>query len=282
MFLPIVFLHRGDDDYLAYSLAQAKLSNPNSPIILLGKSGNQPFAQNGVTHHLMDHYMSTAAEFAKIYKHIHYMPYEYNLFCFQRWFILRDFMRQHNISKCCYLDSDVLLYTDVNNPMFDTFMMEFVWTNFVEIQRLEQFCAFVTAHFENLELFGEVLAFTHKNVDHVRQGMPLITDMVLGMMYLNQCPGYRKTYGLYHDGFFDGNIQQSLLTESIDEKKKIYLIDGTLYCKELKTNRNVKLYSLHFQGTVMKHYMKYFYSPALFQKGTFFFDYQSARWLPAY
>ncbi|MDF2681172.1 MAG: hypothetical protein K0R47_2362 [Brevibacillus sp.] len=282
MSLPIVFIHRGDDDYLGYALAQAKWSNPNSPILLLGKTINQQFAQNGIIHVMIDDYMETAVNFAKVYKHIHYMPYEYNLFCFQRWFILRDFMRHHNIPKCCYLDSDVMLYTDVNQPQFETFSMEFVWTNFVEIQRLERFCAFVTTHFENLALFGQVVAFAHKTLDHVRFGMPLITDMVLGVMYLKQFPGYRMTHGLYHDAFFDGNIQQSYMTESLDGKKKVYLKDGILYCKERQTNRDLKLYTLHFQGTIMKHYMKFFYSPALTQKGAYYFDYQRVKWLPAH
>lgn len=281
MSLPIVFMHRGDDEYLAYSLSQAMWSNPSSPILLFGKPANQKFAQNGITHVMMDDYMGSAREFAKVYRHIHHMPYEYNLFCFQRWFILRDFMKVHNISKCCYLDSDVMLYTDVKNPLFDTFMMEFVWTNFVEISRLEQFCSFVTAHFENVALFGQVVSFTLKSKDHLRFGMPLVTDMVLGVMFLQRSPGYRMSHGLYHSGFFDGNVQQSLFTESAGGKKKIYVSDGQLYCKHIQTNSRLSLFSLHFQGDVMKHYMKFFYSPALPQEGTLSFDYPSCRWLPA-
>ncbi|QRG69330.1 hypothetical protein [Brevibacillus choshinensis] len=280
MSLPIVFIHRGDDDYLAYALAQARSSNPHSPIFLLGKPINQPFAQNGVIHVMMDDYMEPAANFAKVYKHIHYMPYEYNLFCFQRWFVLRDFMRKHNLPKCCYLDSDVMLYTDVNQPHFESFSMEFVWTNFIELQRLERFCAYVTAHFEDLGLFGQVVSFAHKSKDHVRFGMPLITDMVLSVMYLRQFRGYRWTHGLYHDGFFDGNIQQPFMTESHDGNKKVYLKDGALYCKDRQSSRDLKLYTLHFQGDIMKNYMKFFYSPSFAQSGVFYFDYQRAKWVP--
>ncbi|WP_301171205.1 hypothetical protein [Brevibacillus nitrificans] len=282
MSLPIVFIHRGDDEYLAYALAQAKWSNPNSPIFLLGKPVNQQFAQNGVIHVRIDDYMGTAANFAKVYKHIHYMPFEYNLFCFQRWFILRDFMKSHNIQKCCYLDSDVMLYTDVNQPQFESFFMEFVWTNFVDTQRLDRFCAFVTSHFEDLGRFGQVVSFAHKSKDHVRDGMPLITDMVLSVMYLRQFAGYRLTHGLFPDAFFDGNIQQSYLTESLDGKKKVYLKNGALYCKDNQSQRDHRLYTLHFQGTIMKHYMKFFYSPALAQAGSFYFDYQRAKWQPVH
>jgi hypothetical protein len=127
-----------------------------------------------------------------------------------------------------------------------------------------------------------VVSFAHKSKDHVRDGMPLITDMVLSVMYLRQFAGYRLTHGLFPDAFFDGNIQQSYLTESLDGKKKVYLKNGALYCKDSQSMRDHKLYTLHFQGTIMKHYMKFFYSPALAQAGSFYFDYQRAKWQPVH
>lgn len=281
MNLPIVFIHRGDDDYLAYSLYQAKVSNPNSPVFLLGKAANAKYDSAGIYPVNMDEYMKTAGEFARVYKHIHFMPYDYNLFCFQRWFVLRDFMKRHGIPKCCYIDSDVMLYTDVNNPRFSNFTMEFVWTNFVELDLLESFCQFATNHFRNLTLFGNLISYTQKKKsDHVRNGMPLITDMVMGSLFLEQFPHYQLTYGMYGDAIFDGNIQYTGGMESLDGKKKVYLLDGILYARDMATNKYIRLYSLHFQGKIMKHYMKFFLSPSLPQTGAYFFDYPTCRWVP--
>jgi hypothetical protein len=40
MSLPIVIIHVNNSEYLSYSLAQAKKSNPESNIVLLGDSSN--------------------------------------------------------------------------------------------------------------------------------------------------------------------------------------------------------------------------------------------------
>ena len=36
------------------------------------------------------------------------------LFCFQRWFVLYEFMKEQKIDKVFCMDSDVLLYTDAS------------------------------------------------------------------------------------------------------------------------------------------------------------------------
>ncbi|MFS0555265.1 hypothetical protein [Brevibacillus sp. 179-C9.3 HS] len=276
--LPIVIIHRGDDDYLTYSLQQAKRSNPHSPVYLIGNVGNRRYVTHGINHEMIDNYMHAAMEFTRVYKHIHFMPYEYNLFCFQRWFILLAFMKKHHIPKCCYIDTDVMLYTDVNHPRFDSFMMEFVWTNFVDIQKLEEFCTFMTSHFANPISFAKVVQYTMQRKDQIRFNQPLITDMVVALLFLAQFKDYQMTNGLFHDGFIDGNIQYPASVENLYGYKKIYAINGSLCCKDIATSRYLPLFSLHFQGYT-KHYMKYFTAPHLPQGGCYFFDYISSRWI---
>src|SRR5262245_51786836 len=38
--LPIVFIHQGDSQHLTYSLAQAKDSNPDATVVLIGDDSN--------------------------------------------------------------------------------------------------------------------------------------------------------------------------------------------------------------------------------------------------
>lgn len=277
--LPIIFTHRGDDAYLSYSLRQAKASNPESQVILIGTARNQNYATDGIDHVMLDPYMQSASGFAPLYKHIHIMPHEYNLFCFQRWFLLRDFMRQNNISRCCYLDSDVMLYADVNDPAYSQFMMEFVWTNFVSVEILEHFCAFLTAHFANQELFAQLVQETIR-MQHVSNNLPLVSDMVLGLLFLRQFPHHPHTHGRYGDRMFDENINRPIWAESVDGKRKVYLIAGKLYTRDAATRAFVQLNSLHFQGLVMKDYMPFFFTPYLATEGSFSFDYGGKRWHP--
>lgn len=279
MTLPIVLIHRGDEPYLSYSLRQAKVSNPDASVFLLGTAINQHFASDGITHVMMNSYMQSASAFAPIYKHMHIMPLSYNLFCFQRWFLLRDFMRDNQIQACCYIDSDVMLYENVNNPIYHDFKMEFVWTNFVSLDLLDRFCAFTTTYFANTMLYGQLVQET-KQLGHLSNNLPLVSDMVVGLLFLRQFPQYTYTHGRYDDRMFDENINRPIWAESLEGKRKVYLNDGQLYTKDVASKAYIRLNSLHFQGTVMKDFMSFFFTPHLSKKGSFYFDYQKRQWMP--
>ncbi|MED1644017.1 hypothetical protein P4U99_12635 [Brevibacillus agri] len=278
MTLPIIFMHRGDDDYLAYSLRQAKLSNPQSPVYLLGKEANRKHAAPGIIHVPLDSYMQTAQMFAKVYRHMHVMSYEYNLFCFQRWFILRDFMRKNRLQSCFYLDSDVMLYTNVNQPEFQAFSMEFAWTSFIGLDTLDRFCNMTMQYFVNPQMFRLLVQKTLE-FDQMIEGVPLVSDMVLFLLYFRSYSGRSHTHGTFGDAFFDENLNRPLWAESLAGKKKVYAIDGKLFCKDLASGAFKRLYSLHFQGLTAKSYMKDFWFPHIpRQPGIYFYDYAAVKW----
>lgn len=287
MTMPIFFIHRGDDGYLTYSLQQAKASNPHSDVILLGKACNQQYCTGNIAHVLLDGYMQSAAEFAKYYKHVSTNSYEYNLFCFQRWFVLRDFMRQHKLQRCCYLDSDVMLYADINNPEFSHFSFEFSWTSIVDLEALDRFCDLTTNYFSQPALFSHLVQYTQQ-IGHVHYGQPLVSDMVLFALYLREFPLHRQTHGIFDGSFFDGNINHPLRIppdnseiESLAGKKKVFLINGSFYCKLPAKNTYIRVNSLHFQGPPSKPYMKYFCLPTIgSQADGAYFDYASCQWKP--
>jgi len=280
MTLPIIFMHRGDDDYLTYSLRQAKLSNPHSPVYLLGKVTNRKFATAGIIHELMDYHMVTAQSFAKVYQHMHVMSYEYNLFCFQRWFILRDFMRKRGMQSCFYVDSDVMLYTNVSKPEFHPFSMEFAWTSFVGIDTLDRFCNLMMKYFVNPSLFRQLVQITIE-YDQVINGVPLVSDMVLCLLYFRHYSGRTHTHGTFGDSFFDENINRPLWAEALADKKKVYVNQGILYCKDLTSGSYKRINSLHFQGLESKNFMHDFLFSNIPQStGAQYYDYLTGQWTP--
>jgi len=115
---PIILIHRGDSYYLAHTIAQARSSNPDSRLILLGDRSNSFYL--GVEHHRYEDYFDEASEFAKLFTYEYFPTYQYPwiLFCHQKYFALRDFVRAQQISKFLLLDSDVLVYEPVM-PYFD-------------------------------------------------------------------------------------------------------------------------------------------------------------------
>ncbi len=109
--LPIILIHLSNSDYLKYSLGQAKLSNPGSKICLIGDDSNDCY--DFVEHHALSDYFQGACEFSKTYKHFNTSDYNFELFNFQRWLILNEFLITNKLTECFYMDSDILLYADI-------------------------------------------------------------------------------------------------------------------------------------------------------------------------
>lgn len=106
--IPVILTHRGNQDYVRTAIEQAKLRNKR--VILIGDETNQDF---GAEHYLNADYWEGAAEFEKVYEHMSHNPYAQELYCFQIYFVLRDWARAHGIERLFTMDSDVMLYCDV-------------------------------------------------------------------------------------------------------------------------------------------------------------------------
>lgn len=145
---PIVFCHRGNSEYLQYSLMQARKSNPDSEIILFGDESNRCFPF--VTHVLME-LPPAAIEFRQRYVHLSINSFEYELFCFLRWFIILSYCLKHKIKRCHYMDSDIMLYTDINRVEYQNVAWGMIGKSmgqgFFDIGILKEFCAFLLSQY---------------------------------------------------------------------------------------------------------------------------------------
>jgi hypothetical protein len=115
---PIILIHRGDSFYLAHTIAQARSSNPESRLILLGDRSNSFYL--GVEHHRYEDYFEGAREFAKLFTYEYFPNYQYPwiLFCHQKYFALRDFVHAQGLDNFLLIDSDVMIYEPVE-PYFE-------------------------------------------------------------------------------------------------------------------------------------------------------------------
>ncbi len=109
----IIFIHKGNPRYLKFALLNAKKSNPNSNIILLGDNSNSNLSKL-CNHHYISDFLDSAEEFKKIYIHQSNNSYDFELFCFQRWFILKDFVIKNQLKHFIACDSDVLIFDDLS------------------------------------------------------------------------------------------------------------------------------------------------------------------------
>ena len=112
--IPVVVVHTGLKPYVEPCLRRAVASNPRGRVVLLGDAANAGIGI-GEHHRLDDASLATdLAEFRKVYEHHSSSKGEqFERFCIERWFFVRNFMRRENLDRCLVIDTDVLLFCDV-------------------------------------------------------------------------------------------------------------------------------------------------------------------------
>lgn len=109
--VPVFIFHKGYADYLPYVISCAK-SYGNS-VVLAGNNENCHL--DGVEWVDADKYVPAEYnDFISVFKQYSTYTYLFDTICFQRYFIMRQYMKVHNVDKIFFLDSDALLYVDVS------------------------------------------------------------------------------------------------------------------------------------------------------------------------
>jgi len=269
---PIIFCHFGFCSYLQYSLKQAKRSNPNCRIILLTDEA-QPDIPDGIDVYDVYDYFKGAAEFAVHYEHMNTNPFHFELACFQRWFVIKDFCETQGIEKFFYCDSDVMLYVDIEeaeehfeNCAF-TVTSNISWgITFNTTSILKFFCSVcngiysgrdrinnfkLQAHFQVLQennLPGGVCDMT---IVELFRKEPLTPPGLVGEMSAIVKEEITDTESCFVDwkySTFDHNINQHEGYSMKDGIKEVTWKNGLPYCYNIFLDKEVLMCCLHFQG----------------------------------
>lgn len=261
--IPVVFVHYGDAEYLKYTLAQAKTSNPASIVYLIGDTTNDNY--EFIEHHFIDDYTSEAQKFSALYKHNSPNPYEYELFCFQRWFVLKEFITKNNVKKCLYLDSDVMLYADLakehanfRNYDFTLSYRAVAHCNYINtLDTLNNFCRFVLDCYQDKAIFQRI----HDKVQALNKRGYLggISDMILFNEFVATCPDkIGEISTITGNSTYDGNINFSDGFEVEKGIKNIFWINKQPYGKHIQSDSLIRFNILHFQGSAKNSIKEYF------------------------
>ena len=274
MFRPIVVIHKGCPDYLNIVLAQAHKHNPDSPLVLLGDSSNAHLVRKipGLEHELFQYDSGDSVGFAKVYQHQSGLDEDFERICFQRWILLRDLMRRRNWNQLLHLDSDVLLFSNIEQvgKRFDNSVMTLApwfgdnsrWcghTNFInQPDALDQFVDFIFKLYTTDE--GKRL----REKSYNETGW--ISDMTcLGLFRQQTSLSIADLRQIIDGAIFDDFIAS---TQDIYEKanrwfrkrmKRIIFKDGVPYCRLKESGERIRLLSIHFQSPVkymIKHFAK--------------------------
>lgn len=267
--LPIIVVHTGNPYYLEPILKQTRMFNPDNRICLV----SDPSTRNipCVEHFLIKEYAAEASEFANVYQHLSINSYSFELFCFQRWFYVKEFAKSQGFERFVCLDSDFLLFEQVDKFYAPYLSYDFTTCSdngpiciLFHKESIERFCTFCTELYTRPEYFTVLKDLYQSMLDkHQIGGICDMTAFRLYPQYVSRnvvdiaiprqsvCMDLRirSSYGFEMDSEHPdimGNIS-----------KKIYWIDNRPYGKYLETGELVRFAGIHLQGGA-KRMLPYF------------------------
>ena len=264
--LPIVFVHYGSSSELSLVLSLAVRRNPNSSVILLGDSGS--LGISGVEYFDFHNYFESAGKFEKIYCHLSAYSQQFELFCFQRWFIVRDFMRRHGLKSCFHADSDVLLMGDLmlekqRLPLCDM-TLSFGHAGFCghnsyinNLHVLEAFCSHVEEEFsKGEECLQRQIGFNRLEMFfELRNNIEPLNDMRLWRSFrqegLFQFADSARVIDWSTFDHYLGSPQSGYEMEG--NAKKFTWKGGFPYCFHARLAIPIRFVSIHCQGPSKAH-----------------------------
>lgn len=150
MSLPIIIAHKGFVEY-PYWCAESCLRQGVNPILL----GTQRL-HNGAEFVNIGELGNAGEPFRKAYKHASPHPYEWELFCYQRWFYIAELARRRGFDQMLCIDSDVLVFARPEEFVFSQGSLHAChdrdagcWTigqSIFTLKALEEFCEYMLTH----------------------------------------------------------------------------------------------------------------------------------------
>ncbi|MBM4147014.1 MAG: hypothetical protein FJ240_12225 [Nitrospira sp.] len=272
--LPVVFIHVGNPEYLRYTLAQAKINNPGSLVYLIGDDTNDIY--EFVEHYKIHDHESGANSFSKLYKHHSANSIDGEHFCFRRWFILKEFMEQNAINQCLYLDSDVLLFSDLqeehrkyrNCGLTNSLGFSPGFNIFNNLKVINDFCEFVTKAFISDSLYNNLIDTANQQSFSCGN----VSDMVAFYEYQKRTRYKVGDVSVITDhSRHDPNMRLSEGFEMDGGIKKVIWIDNNPYCREISSGSLIRFNSLHFQGG-LKYLIKDYF------RGKLYYSDENKKW----
>ncbi|MDO4584307.1 MAG: hypothetical protein Q4D62_09415 [Planctomycetia bacterium] len=196
------------------ALRQAKKTNPESRVILLGDTTNKTIlpVREGVAEFFFLEENEDLKEFRKNYRHVSHLPESFERFCLERWFYLLHFMRQEGLKQSLHLDSDVFLFDDMTKILscFGNVSMTLGrWfengylghCNRVSQECLETFCRYILEVYRSDKMFQKI---QEKSV--ASDGKIYVSDMSLLYHFFQNTP--------WKAGFLEDSLQEGIFLDS--------------------------------------------------------------------
>ena len=264
MKIPIIFIHLNDVRVLHKTIPQA--IKHNNDVFVIGDAPVENYCRDhGVNFSNYEDFCSSAFhEFDSNYIHMSSNTPWIEKFCFLRWFILDEYVRQKELETIFYCDSDVMIYCDVTEEwekynQFDATLVHRSCgaTSYFTKTGINNFCNYTQEIYKNTSSYKfDDLLFKYKNhqknnVDGGVCDMTLLDRFHYDDAHLGGPARIGEMTHVIDDSVFDHNINVDEGIYDYDEAigiKNIQFDNGIPFCYHKNLKRKVKFNSLHFQG----------------------------------
>ena len=256
----IVIIHTGYSKYLYYCLIQARKTNPNAFIYLIGDKEYKKLSRYSEFVNINDLVSDDINLFENSYIHLGKSSYKFEMFCIKRWFILRNFMDKFNISSCLHIDSDVMLLADTEESLEYFNDCDIALANNLaltmkinNINVIKEFCNFIIDIYTKEENIN-YLKSLYFDTDRCSIGTAgSISDMDLSRMFFESTSFSVKNLSeIYNNSFFDsaiiyGDPNFEMIKKGRYTMKKVFFENEVAYCHVCENpNLKIRVNSLHF------------------------------------
>ncbi len=259
--IPVVFIHEGNQKYLKNTVGFAEKNNVE--VYLLGNDKNSDYCKKWFDISLFK--TEVIQEFRKYYKHMSCNPRCFEMLCFERYFILFEFVRQMKFECVCMVDSDNILYTDVRRIFKESDKVYFSYKitdgNRIEsgsssghcaywpIAKLKSFCEFIINTYKNDD--GQLKRLYNKKRKTVNAS---ISDMDFLDMWGSLNIKNIKSTDLEKGGYIldhNVNVGQSFEEWPLIRIKKTVFIGEKVFF--IKNRKKIRVHAIHAQGNAKKY-----------------------------
>ncbi len=258
----IVIIHTGFVKYLIYTLRKIKETNKNANIFLISDKEYKEYFKYSSFVDIKKLYKEESIEFKNKYIHLGKSNPNYEMFCMQRWIILKDFMKEYNIRECFYIDSDILLFSDLNEALnpFNKYNISLannlgLSMYIKDVKVLEEFSKYLLFKYTNEKEINKLKSMYYDDPNRVNNGVAgSISDMDLSRDFFSN---FNLPVGnlseIENDSVFDsaivyGGAEFEMLKKGRYQMKKIFFENNIPFCNysKEKINKKIRFHSLHF------------------------------------
>jgi hypothetical protein len=203
------------------------------------------------------------SNFQKNYVHLNTTPQDYELFCYERWFILRKFMLDKSLDTVFYADSDVLLFCDVQKEWskYDQYSLTLLHrtaaiSSFITFEAINNFCSMLENVYSNKNSYLYKKIASHFSIRQESGLAGGVCDMTLFELfhYSHEFGGGPGRVGemmaIIDDSTYDHNINAKDQDFSFKNgTKQVTFKNGQPYVFNERSKKDILFNSIHFQGS---------------------------------